>query len=45
MICAGFLSITNFFEYFPNYAEAAAILMSNLQVAREDGEKGAQKEI
>jgi len=41
-----FVGITNYFpEYVPNYAEAAAILMSRLQVRREDGKKGSQKKI
>jgi len=36
-----FLGITNYFsEFVPNYAEAATILMSKLQVGREDGKKG-----
>jgi len=43
---AQFLEITNYFsEYFPKYAEAAAILSSKLQVGREDGKKGSQKKI
>jgi len=39
-----FVGITNYFsESVPNYAEAAAILMSKLQVGQEDGKKGSQK--
>jgi len=41
-----FLGITNYFsEYVQNYAEAAAILMSKLQVGRGDGKKGSPKRI
>jgi len=40
---SSFLSITNSCsEYVPNYAEAADILMSKLQVGRDDGKNESQ---
>jgi len=40
----GLLCITTYFsKYVPNYAEAAEILMSKLQVGVEDGKRGSKK--